>query len=115
MSLEALKARAFHHVPAPQANAEIERVRVEQGGVGGKDALSYEVAVTTYDDLVEDVVPKLVYFLDCRGLKLDRAPGVFLSLFIGDALYFLQVGDFFGVLGLPLDELVRKHGAASKS
>jgi hypothetical protein len=115
VTVEALKARAFHHAPASEANAEIARMRVEEAGTGAKDALSYEVVVSSYENLVESLVPKLVYFLDCRGLRLNSAPGVFLSLFIGDTLYFLKVADFFAVLGLPLDELVRKHGAASKS
>ncbi len=67
--------------------------------------------------LLEVVLPKLVYFLDCRGLPLASPRGVFVSLFAADRLRFFEAGPFVATLagwaGLTLEELVRRHGAAS--
>lgn len=111
--------RAFHRGEARDANREISAQR-EQHGVGGTDAVSYEVVLDPQASLrqvFEQVMPKLVYFLDCRGLKLDATSGVFMSVFVGETLYFVHASDFIAAVapssGLSLDELVRKYGAAS--
>lgn len=118
-ALDPLLARAFHEARAADANAEMAAQRDLQG-TPGNDGLSYEVVLTpdaSLERVAEQVLPKLVYFLDCRGLKLDAARGVFLSLFVGEALYFMHASDFIAVLapasGLTLPELAAKYGAAS--
>ena len=117
--LEPLLQKAFKQVSARDANAEIAAQR-EALGVPGQDALSYEVVLEEADGLeaaAEKVLPKLVYFLDCRGAALHDARGVFMSVFVGEALYFLHATDFVAVVapltGLSLPELKTKYGAAS--
>lgn len=117
--LDPLLARAFHRAPAAAANEEISAQR-EQRGASGRDGLSYEVVLDPAADLAtvaEKVLPKLVYFLDCRGLKLDATAGVFISVFVGETLYFVHASDFVAVVapssGLSLEGLVEKYGAAS--
>ena len=68
-------------------------MRAEQG-LGGQDAVSYELVAEpqwALADLAERVLPKLVYFLDCRGARLPLGPGgIFVSLFVGDSLHFVR-------------------------
>lgn len=118
-ALQPLLDKAFHRARAMDANHEIASQRNAQA-FGGAEALSYELVLSEADDLrgvAEKVLPKLVYFLDCRGLPLHDARGVFLSLFVGQALYFVHASDFIAVLapaaGLSLPELKTKYGAAS--
>jgi len=117
--LEELLGRAFGKVPAGEANDAIARVR-EERGAGGRDALSYEAVVPEgkgLAHLAEAVLPRLVYFLDCRGARLPDASGVFVSLFAGESLYFIAPADFFDVLvratGLSCDQMVSRWGAQS--
>jgi hypothetical protein len=117
--LSTVLGRAFHQARAAEANQAIAAQR-EQHTAPGKDTVSYEVVVSqqeTLEALAQRVLPRLVYFLDCRGLKLDAAAGVFLSLFVGETLYFVHASDFVAALapasGLSLAELVEKYGAAS--
>lgn len=117
--LDELLAHSFHAAPARDANAEIARVRRERG-TEHAEALSYEVLLSADAParyLVESVLPKLVYFLDCRGLKLPNAPGVFLSLFVGEHIHFLPMDATLELLsrwsGLDYAEMVRRWGAAS--
>lgn len=117
--LQPLLEKAFHVAKAQDANAEIAALREAQGA-GGNDALSYEVVLDEAEGLegaAKKVLPKLVYFLDCRGLSLHAARGVFISLFVGESLYFVQATDFVAVLaprfGATLPELKAKYGAAS--
>jgi hypothetical protein len=119
VTLDSLLLKAFDRVPAMEANSAITRVRTEQA-VGPEDALSYEIVIDPSHDLkwaADKVLPRLVYFLDCRGLKLDQARGVFVSLFVGEILYFIRATDFVSelapVAGLSLEELVVRYGAAS--
>lgn len=117
--LDTLFDRAFERVPAAEANAAMAAVR-ERLASGGAPALSYEAVLPEdagMEHLEQKVLPRLVYFLDCRGAPLPTAAGVFLSIFRGDGLYFLHTEDFFDVLsqatGLSMEEMVTRYGAAS--
>lgn len=117
--LEALLGRAFARVDAAEANSAIAAQRAARAS-GGGEALSYEAALPPsgpWDALLTQTLPKLVYFLDCRGARLPHVGGVFVSLFVGDALYFLEVGDVIeaasDATGLSAAEMVRRWGAAS--
>ncbi len=118
-ALRAVLARAFHRARAADANAEIARMRQEQGGEGAEH-VSYEILVPEREPvryLVETALPRLVYFLDCRGSKLSGAHGVFATLFVGDELYFVRARDLVDELsrlsGLSTDEMVRRWGSQS--
>ncbi len=117
--LEELLGRAFAQARAEEANDAIARVREQRGGEG-RDALSYEAVLPEgkgLAHLAEAVLPRLVYFLDCRGARLPDASGVFVSLFVGASLYFIAPADFFDVLvratGLSCDQMVSRWGAQS--
>jgi hypothetical protein len=118
-ALQPLLDKAFHVARARDANAEIAGLR-ETHAAGGREALSYEVVLNEADGVdgaAQKLLPKLVYFLDCRGLPLHDARGVFISGFVGESLYFLHATDFVAVLaeafGATLPELKEKYGAAS--
>lgn len=119
MKLAPLLDRAFRVAPAASANAVMAEVR-EEHLHGGTLALSYEVVLSPewdFGEVAARVVPQLIYFLECRGSRLPLAPGVFLSLFVGDCLYFVEVHDFLDVIAtqtaVPLEELVRRRATAS--
>ncbi|HEY8206421.1 MAG TPA: STAUR_1299 family protein [Myxococcaceae bacterium] len=112
----ALLARAFHRVGAPQANVEMARVREQEGGLSGL-ATSYELvlpAERAAEHLVNQVLPRLVYFLECRGARPPNCAGVFVSIFSGDQLYFVRAGDMVEELsrlsGLSLEQMVERYG-----
>jgi hypothetical protein len=116
--LDALVAGALHHALPADANQAIATAR-EHLGSEFSEALSYEVVVPALDPdgfLTQRALPKLVYFLDCRGAKLPSAPGVFVSLFTAGGLYFLDAGEAVKVLAQARDlsfaELVRRYGQA---
>lgn len=118
--LEQLTQLAFHRASPAEANQAIEDVR-NQRSEGGVDALSYEVALPALapdEFLTTKVLPKLVYFLDCRGVKVPSSGAVFVSLFSAEGLYFLEAGPMVEVLtkarGLTLAEAVRRYGADGK-
>jgi hypothetical protein len=117
--LAALLERAFHRAAATDANGAIAQMRKERGGAPGQDALSYEAVAPGggFDPLVKSVLPRLVYFLDCRGAKLPSSGDVFLSLFVGDDLYFLEPRALLELAsehtGLSFAEMVKQWGAAS--
>jgi hypothetical protein len=119
MDLQALLERAFHTAPATDANTEIARVREEQGG-GGLEALSYEAVLPpgeSLEQLADRLLPRLVYFLDCRKGGVANAHGVFVSLFHKERLYFLHARDVIELCaaqkGFDLEELVKRYGAMS--
>ena len=117
--LQALLAKAFAQAEAASANAAIAEHRERHSG-DGAPSLSYEAMVPAaggWQQLVSEVLPKLVYFLDCRGAKLPRVRGVFVSLFVGSALYFLEVEDVIAAVsaatGMAPAEMVRRWGERS--
>ncbi len=116
--LATLKALAFERASVSQANAAIERIRLGRENEAGS-ATSYEVALPGLDIdgfLTTKTLPKLVYFLDCRGKRPPRTPRTFVSLFTPDGLYFIEAGAMVMALGAALGvmtpvELVRRYGA----
>lgn len=118
--LDQLTQLAFHRASPAEANQAIEDVRLQRSE-GGVDALSYEVALPSLapdEFLTTKVLPKLVYFLDCRGVKVPASGAVFVSLFSTEGLSFVEAGPMVEVLtkarGLTLAEAVRRYGADGK-
>jgi hypothetical protein len=114
--LTRVQALAFGRTNAAQANEAIAAVREERGSEHTL-ALSYELALPALDPdawLQTRALPKLVYFLDCRGAKLPNTPGVFVSLFTTDELLFVDAGQLVQAIaesrGLTLAEVVRRYG-----
>jgi hypothetical protein len=116
--LARLQALAFARAPLADANDAIARAREDRAG-GGQPAVSYEAALPALDPehhLTHRLLPRLVYFLDCRGARLPAASGVFVSLFTPGGLLFIDAGTLVVALaaerGLALAELVRRYGQA---
>lgn len=117
--LEQLEQLAFHRASPLEANQAIEDVRLERSK--SQDAVSYEIALPALapdDFLTHKALPKLVYFLDCRGVKVPASGAVFVSLFTSDGLLFVEAGPMVEVLtkarGLTLAEAVRRYGSDGK-
>lgn len=115
--LEELRTLAFSRAASSDANEAIARVR-EARAKASVEATSYELALPGLAPeswLLERALPKLAYFLDCRGVRLPGSGGVFVSLFMGDGLLFLEAGPFVEAMarrrGLSLDEVRRRYGA----
>ncbi|MDX2015057.1 MAG: STAUR_1299 family protein [Myxococcaceae bacterium] len=111
-----LVARAFARADAARANVGIDEVRAQVEAETGAPAFSYELFVPRANVeafFVEQALPKLVYFLSCRGLRTRRTPGVFVSLFTDDGLLFLHAGDVVEVVGqrrgLSVDDCFRRY------
>lgn len=110
--------KSFEQAPASSANDAIDRIRQTMGA--GKGAVSYEIvwpSSTAPAGALSRMASQLVYFLDCRGARLPEAPGVVVSLFVGDTLYFLHARDFVEqvsrCLGLPIEDMVKQWGQAA--
>ncbi|MDP2276043.1 MAG: STAUR_1299 family protein [Archangium sp.] len=117
--LEQLQQLAFHRASPLAANEAIEEVRIARSE--SQDAVSYEIALPALapdEFLTARALPKLVYFLDCRGVKVPASGAVFVSLFTADGLLFLEAGPMVEVLakarGLTLAEVVRRYGSDGK-
>jgi len=117
--IAALLEKAIHRAPAVEANEAIAKMRQELGD-DFSEAISYEILLPeekAVEHLTGSVLPRMVYFLECRGAKLPHCPGVFASLFAGAELYFLHAADVIAALselsGLSIEEMVKRHGAAS--
>jgi hypothetical protein len=115
--VDALVARAFHQAVPSGANDAIDQVRQAQEARTGAPAFSYELFVprANVDDyFLHHALPKLVHFLHCRGFRSASTPGVFVSLFTGEALHFIEACVALEVLGgarqLGVDELFRRYG-----
>lgn len=116
-AVDRLIARAFHRAEAAQANEAIDAMRARQEDETGAAAFSFELfePQTNADEVLShQALPKLVYFLHCRGFRDARTPGVFVSLFTRSGLHFIRAGDVLEVLGdvrrLPVAELYRRYG-----
>lgn len=103
-------------VPGAEANTAIAAMR-EERALGGQPGLSYEVVVPVgepWKHLTGVALPRLVYFLDCRGALSPSTPGIFVSAFFGERLYFYDAGTFVGLLakhaGLEFGALREKWG-----
>src|SRR5262245_31932479 len=117
--LDSLLQRALRRARASEANQAIAEMRLTEGSED-RPALSYEVVVPASgadDYLTQSLIPRLVYFLDCAGFKLPRCPGVFLSLFSGEDLFFIRASDAVDELarigGLSPEDMVARFGAQS--
>lgn len=117
-ALEQLKQLAFHRASPADANTAIDETRAQRSSDSGAEAVSYEVALPALgpdEFLTTKVLPRLVYFLDCRGVKVPGSGDVFVSLFSADGLLFVEAGPMVEVLArarsLTLAEVVRRYGA----
>lgn len=115
--VDRLAALAFLRASPADANSAIDEARRVRG-TETHEALSYEVALPNLgpdEFLTTKVLPKLTYFLDCRGVKVPASGDVFVSLFSTDGLLFVDAGPMVQVLaearGLTLAEVVRRYGA----
>lgn len=118
--VEQLSQLAFHRALPLEANRAIDDVRALRSE-GGQEPISYEVALPALapdEFLTTRVLPKLVYFLDCRGVKVPGSGGVFVSIFSTDGLLFVEAGPMVELLtrarGLTLAEVVRRYGSDGK-
>lgn len=107
-----LCALAFDRAAPAEANEAIARARERFDGSG----VSYEVVLPELapdEFLAHRVLPKLVNFLCSRGARLPGSGGVFVSLFTGDGLYFVEAGPFAvrvgAERGLDAAELTRRY------
>lgn len=118
--IDALLRRAVRQVHSSEANEAIAQMRRAEG-TEDRPAMSYEVVLPEerpVEYLKDDLLPRLVYFLDCSGAKLPQCPGVFLSLFQGDRLFFIRAADAVQELskisGLEPARMTELFGAMSK-
>lgn len=107
-----LCALAFDRATPAQANEAIASARERFDGRG----VSYEVVLPELapdEFLAHKVLPKLVNFLCSRGVRLPGSGGIFVSLFTGDGLFFIEAGPFAVRVGaereLDADELMRRY------
>ena len=117
--LDQLTQLAFHRASPTEANQAIDDVRAQRSE--GSEAISYEVALPELSPdqfLATKVLPKLVYFLDCRGVKVPGSGNVFVSIFSAAGLLFVEAGPMVEVIararGLTLAEVVRRYGSDGK-
>jgi hypothetical protein len=115
--VEELVNGAFARASAADANTTIDEVRETIEAETGAPAFSYELFVPRVNVeawLLEQALPRLVYFLSCRGLRTSRTPGVFVSLFTDGGLVFLRAGEVVERLGqrrgLSVDDCFRRYG-----
>lgn len=114
--LEKLAALAFHRASPADANNAIDEARTIRSSEG-RDAVSYEIALPALapeEFLSHQALAKLVYFLDCRGVKPPSSGNVFVSLFTEGGLFFIDAGLVVEALAaarsLTLAEVVRRYG-----
>ncbi len=118
--LESLLGKAFLRAHGREANDAIEVARREGAGARGP-AVSYEVVLPAAEAaayLTEKVLPRFVYFLDSRGLPIAEPSGVVISLFLGEALFFVHAGDFVDWLsaksGVSFADMQHRWGLPEK-
>ena len=95
-AFERFTARAFHQGPAAQANQLIDDVRRTTRDELGA-AVNYEIVLNgrAPDYLVREVAPRLAFFLRSKRYHVNRCGPVFLTMFLGDRVYFVHAEDFF--------------------
>jgi hypothetical protein len=110
---------AFGMAEAIQANAAIAEARDAHPGAR---PTSYEVVVADGQGLAalaEAVLPRLLYHLDSLGARPPHWGEVFLSLFIGHQLHFVQASDAMPLLlaarGLTAAEALQRFGAGGRT
>lgn len=117
--IERLLKLAFEEAPGIEANTRIQAVRERLGGA--KPASSYEVILPEDEGwswFEAEVVPRMVYHLECMGIRPPEAPGVFLSIFRGERLYFVHARDALALVSelmrLDADALLARFGTGER-
>ena len=100
---------AFREGPAAQANQLIDEVRRATHAALGA-AVNYELVLNGRppDYLRREVAPRLAFFLRSKRYHVNRCGPVFLSMFLGDRVYFVHARDFF-------EELRTSEGLAEET
>ncbi len=113
--IAALLKLSFRVADARDANAAIADVR------GDGKRRSYEMVLApdaTFEQLAAEVVPRVVYHLECVRAHLPQCEGVFLSIFVGERLHFVEPALFLGLcgeyMGLSLEAMARRFGPPKK-
>lgn len=121
---------AYRTVPAADANSAIAQARHEAAESGAAQARplrdddapqalsrSYELILDPergWQDFADNALPRLVYHLESVGAHPPLCKGIVVAAFVGDRLYFLRAGDVVRraaeLLGIPVEELFRRHG-----
>jgi hypothetical protein len=107
---------AFSEAPAAEANTAIAAMR-ERAADELSAATSYELVLPAEGVrafLLERTLPRLVDYLESTRARLPHCPGVFLSVFAGDRLYFIHARDAVAKLsewsGLSTEQLRERYG-----
>lgn len=98
--VDQLRSLAFRTAPAREANQAIAEARDEVSSEFS-EGTSYELLLdpSASDEqlqvqLLEDVLPRWVYFVSSRRLGFPMASGLIVSLFLGETLHFIRGGAF---------------------
>jgi hypothetical protein len=118
IELSKLLDKAFFSAkPLRNATESIERARDRYLELKRTGATSFElVAPSTLDEawVRERLLRPLVYYCESEGRPIPDCAGVFVSLFVGEALYCITVADVIawarGQLGVTVDELRAQYG-----
>jgi hypothetical protein len=118
IDLKPLIEKAFYEEqPVRNATQSIEKAAGEFATRTRTDGVSFEVVAPRDPDetwVHRSLLQPLVYFCECEGRPIPRCPGVFLALFVGDALYCIPVPDVIDwtrdQLGLTAEELRDRYG-----
>jgi hypothetical protein len=92
---------AFRQGPGREANRLIQQVRGEVRRAQGA-AINYEVPLMDrdWDHVREYVAPRLALYLKQKRLGVFDCAPVFLSVFLGQEIFFVRAADFFEHLRL---------------
>jgi len=118
IDLKPLTERAFYQdQPLENATQAIAKARDQLAARTQTDGVSFEVVTPAEVDEAwadRSLLRPLVYFCESEGRPIPLGAGVFLSLFIGDALFCIAVPDVMtwakAQLGLTSDELRARYG-----
>jgi hypothetical protein len=105
VSLDRLLQRAFARGPAHRANQLIHEARQQVAARCGRGQC-YEVSLLEgpfgeargWDHLDRLVAPRLAFFLRSKKLGVADSGPVFLAVFVGETVYFIEVADFFELI-----------------